>query len=172
MARTTSRFAVVLALTVAVGGCATTGTYRSAQRAEQAEDYDRAVADYTAASKKHPNDRTTQLALQRAKLRASQEHLTRARRLEATGKLDEALVEYELAAELNAGNGDIDAALRNLRMQLRNRVAVSREGKTQLEALIDQSQKLAPAGFELPPEVRLPASLVFRDASVRDIYTV
>jgi general secretion pathway protein D len=172
MARTTSRFAAVLALTIAVGGCATTGTYRSAQRAEQAEDYDRAVAEYTAASKKHPNDRTTQLALQRAKLRASQEHLTRARRLEATGKLDQALVEYELAAELNPGNGDIDEALRNLRGQLRNRVAVSREGKTQLEALIDQSQKLGPAGYELPPDVRLPASLVFRDASVRDIYTV
>ena len=172
MARITSRFVAVLALTAAVGGCASTGTYRSAQRAEQVEDYDRAVAEYTAALKKHPNDRATQLALQRAKLRASQEHLTRARRLEATGKLDEALVEYELAAELNPGNGDIDATLRNLRMQLRNRVAVSREGKTQLETLIDQSQKLGPAGMELPADVRLPASLVFRDASVRDIYTV
>jgi general secretion pathway protein D len=168
----TSRFVAVLALTIAASGCATTGTYRSAQRAEQAEDYDRAVAEYTVANKKHPNDRTTQLALQRVKLRASQEHLTRARRLEATGKLDEALVEYELAAELNPGNGDIDDALRNLRTQLRNRVAVSREGKTQLEALIDQSQKLGPVGFELPADVRLPASLVFRDASVRDVYTV
>ena len=39
----TSRFVAVLALTIAVSGCATTGTYRSAQRAEQAEDFDRAV---------------------------------------------------------------------------------------------------------------------------------
>jgi general secretion pathway protein D len=172
MAHTTSRFVAVLALTVAVSGCATTGTYRSGQRAEQAEAYDSAVAEYTLALRKHPDDRTTQLALQRSKLRASQEHLTRARRLEATGKLDEALVEYELAAELNPGDGDIDDALRNLRTQLRNRVNVSREGKTQLEALIDQSQKLGPAGLELPADVRLPASLVFRDASVRDVYTV
>jgi len=168
----TSRFAAVLALTIAIGGCATTGTYRSAQLAEQSQDYDRAVADYTVALKKHPNDRTTQLALQRAKLRASQDHVARARRLEATGKLDEALVEYELAAELNPSDGDIDNALRNLRTQLRNRVAVSREGKTQLEVLIDQSQRLGPAGLELPVDIRLPASLVFRDASVRDIYTV
>jgi general secretion pathway protein D len=168
----TSRFAAVLALTIAIGGCATTGTYRSAQLAEQSQDYDRAVADYTVALKKHPNDRTTQLALQRAKLRASQDHVARGRRLEATGKLDEALVEYELAAELNPSDGDIDNALRNLRTQLRNRVAVSREGKTQLEVLIDQSQRLGPAGLELPVDIRLPASLVFRDASVRDIYTV
>src|SRR5262245_51281026 len=172
MARTNNRFVAVLALTIAVGGCATTGTYRSAQRAEQSEDYDRAVAEYSTAAKKHPTDRTTQLALQRAKLRASQEHLTSARRLEATGKLDEALVEYELAAELNPGNGDIDEALRNLRTQLRNRVTVSREGNTQLEALIDPSEKLGPDGFELPSDVRLPPSLLVRNASVRDVYTV
>ena len=172
MAHTTSRFVAVLALTIGIGGCATTGTYRSAQLAEQSQDYDRAVADYSAALKKHPNDRTTQLALQRAKLRASQDHVARARRLEATGKLDEALVEYQMAAELNPGDGDIDNALRNLRTQLRNRVTVSREGKTQLETLIDHSQNLGPSGLELPADVRLPASLVFRDASVRDIFTV
>jgi general secretion pathway protein D len=172
MARTTKLFVFILALAITVGGCATTGTYRSAQRAEQAEDYDRAVAEYTAALKKRPNDRTTQLALQRVKLCASQDHLTRARRLEATGKLDEALVEYEVASELNPGNGDIDDALRNLRMQLRNRVAVSREGRTQLQTLIDRSQKLGPLGLELPADIRLPASLVFRDASVRDVFTV
>src|SRR5215475_15133844 len=106
MAHTTNRFVAVLALTIAVSGCATTGTYRSGQRAEQAEAYDRAVAEYTLALKKHPDDRTTQLALQRAKLRASQEHLTRARRLEATGKLGDALVEYELAADFFNENGD------------------------------------------------------------------
>jgi general secretion pathway protein D len=172
MARTTNRFLVVLALTITVGGCASTGTYRSGRVAEEGQNYDRAVAEYTLALRKHPNDRTTQLALQRAKLRASQDHLARARRLEATDKLDEALVEYEMAAELNPGNGDIDTAMRNLRTQLRNRVNVSREGKTQLQTLIDQSQKFGPAGLELPADVRLPASLVFRDASVRDVYTV
>jgi general secretion pathway protein D len=172
MARTTNRFLVVLALTITVGGCASTGSYRSGRVAEEGQNYDRAVAEYTLALKKHPNDRTTQLALQRAKLRASQDHLARARRLEATDKLDEALVEYEMAAELNPGNGDIDTAMRNLRTQLRNRVNVSREGKTQLQTLIDQSQKFGPAGLELPADVRLPASLVFRDASVRDVYTV
>jgi len=172
MARTTNRFLVVLALTIAVGGCASTGSYRSGRVAEEGQNYDRAVAEYTLALKKHPNDRTTQLALQRAKLRASQDHLARARRLEATDKLDEALVEYEMSAELNPGNGDIDTAMRNLRTQLRNRVNVSREGKTQLQTLIDQSQKFGPAGLELPADVRLPASLVFRDASVRDVYTV
>src|SRR3989475_4292357 len=163
MAHTTSRLAAFLALTIALSGCATTGTLRSGQRAEEGQDYDRAVAEYTTALRKHPNDQTLQLVLQRAKLRAAQDHVARARRLEATGKLDEALVEYQIAAEMNPGSGDIDDALRNIRTQLRTKVLVAREGKTQLETLIDQSQNLAPPGLELPADVRLPASLVFRD---------
>ena len=62
-------------------------------------------------------------------------------------------------------------SLRQVRAELRNRVAVEREGKTQLESLIDRSREFAPAGAELPPDARLPASLIFRDASSRDIYT-
>ena len=172
MGHTTNRFLAILALSIALQGCATTGTYKNGQQADQAQDYDRAVAEYTAAAKKHPNDRTTQLALQRAKLRAGQDHLARARRLEATRKHDEARVEYQIAAEMNPTSGDIDTALRNIRNQLRNKVVIRNEGKTQLETLIEQSQNLGPPGLDLPADVRLPASLVFRDASVRDIFTV
>jgi general secretion pathway protein D len=172
MAHRTSQIAAVLALTTALAGCATTASYRSGERAEQTQDYDRAVAEYTAALKKHPNDRTTQLALDRAKLRASQDHFARARRLEASSKFDEALVELQIAAELNPGDANIDDALRGVRTQLRTKVLVAREGKTQLETLIDQSQNLGPSGLDLPADVRLPASLVFRDAGSRDVYTV
>jgi len=172
MAHRTSCFAAALALTTALAGCATTASYRSGQQAERQQDYDRAVAEYTATLKKHPNDRTTQLALERAKLRAAQDHYARARRFEATGKLDEAMVELQIAAELNPGSADIDNALRGVRTQLRTKVLVAREGKTQLETLIEQSQNLGPSGLDLPADVRMPASLLFRDASVRDIYTV
>src|SRR5215204_2503282 len=104
----TTKLAALLALSIALQACATTGTLRSGQRAELAQDYDRAVAEYTVALKKHPDDRTVQLVLQRAKLRASQQHFDRARRLEAASNLDQALVEYQIAAELNPGNADID----------------------------------------------------------------
>src|SRR5258706_1511841 len=172
MAHRTSCFAAALALVTALAGCATTASYRSGQQAERQQDYDRAVAEYTAALRKHPNDRTTELALERAKLRAAQDHFARSRRFEATGKLDEALVELQIASELKRGSADIDDALRNVRTQLKTKVLVAREGKTQLETLIEQSQNLGPSGLDLPPDVRMPASLVFRDAGARDIYTV
>jgi len=81
------------------------------------------------------------------------------------------VVELQLASELNPGSSDIDDELRNVRGQLRNKVAVAREGKTQLESLIERSRDLPPPGLELPADVRLPASVVFRDAGSRDVYT-
>ena len=144
----------------------------SAEQAETLQDYDRAVAEYTAVLKKHPNNQTARLSLERARLRAAQDHYARARRLEAQGKPDQALVELQIASDMNPTDTDIDKALSDIRAQLRNKVIVSREGKTQLETLITDSQNLAPSGFDLPKDVHLPSSLIFRDASTRDVYTV
>ena len=172
MAHVIRRVAPLAALSLLLAGCATGGAFvRAGERAEQVQDYDRAVAEYTQAVKQNPNNQTARLALERAKLRAAQDHFTRGRRLEATGKPDEALVELQLASELNPGSGDIEALLGTVRTQLRTRIAVAREGKTQLESLIDRSRNLPPAGAELPSDVRLPESLMFRDASSRDVFT-
>src|SRR5205823_6759136 len=93
------------------------------------------------------------------------------RRLAATSKLDQALVEYELAGELNPSNGDIDQELRATRNKLRAKVAVAREGKTELQTIIERARDLPPPGMDLPQGVKMPASLTFRDASSRDVYT-
>jgi general secretion pathway protein D len=71
---------------------------------------------------------------------------------------------------LNPSDGRIDDELRRTRTQLRAKVAVTREGKTQLETLIDQARNVPSDDLELPPETRLPESLVFREASSRDVF--
>jgi general secretion pathway protein D len=152
-------------------GCASSGAIRAAQQAERIEDYDRAVVEYTRAVRESPNDRNARLALDRAKLRASLDHFNRGRRLAVGGRLEEALVELQMASELNPANGDIDRELGAIRAQLRTKVAVAREGKTQLETLIERSHDLEPAGNELPADAKLPASVTFRDASSRDVFT-
>ncbi len=155
----------VVALAVLVGtACATNGTFRAGERAERAQDYDRAVVEYTKAVRARPDDQTARLALERARVRASQEHYFRGRRLHATERFEEALAEFQLAVELNPASADADAALRDTRQKLRARLAVSREGKTQLQALIDRSRDLVPAGLELPEGIKLPDSLVFSNA--------
>ena len=151
--------------------CATgSGSLKIARNAETTQNYDLAVAEYTKLLRENPDSREARQGLERAKLRASQDHFTTARRLSTTGKLDEALVEYRLAAELNPGNADIQHELEQTRLQLRAQIAVREDGKTRLESLIEQSLAAPLPGADLPPDAKLPDSVVFRDASARDVY--
>ena len=163
--------ALFIAASALAASCASTSAMHLGQQAEIASDYDKAVVQYTRALKEHPENFEARKALDRAKLRASQDHLTRGRRLVATGKLDQAVVELELASELNPSSQDIDDELRRARVALRNKLPTPPDGKTALESLIDRTRDMKPAGFDLPRDARLPSSLVFRDASSRDVIT-
>ena len=165
------RYIWLLALTVLTAGCAASAALRHGRDAERLQDYDRAVVEYAKAVRLNPNDLNARLALDRAKLRASQEHYGRARRFAATAKFDQALIEYETAAELNPTNADIEGELRSTRNKLRAKIAVPREGKTELQTLIERARDLPPPGMDLPQGVKMPATLTFRDASSRDVFT-
>jgi general secretion pathway protein D len=166
--RLASRAAAALAIAL-LSACATSREFERGRTAEQQHDYDRAVVEYTRALKERPDDKNVRYALDRARLRASQDHFQRGRRLEATGRYEEALLELQLAAELNPSNADVDKLLQSTRLALRNKIAVSREGKTRLETLVDHTREAVPPGLELPKDLRVPASMVFREASNRDV---
>ena len=165
------RLAALVALTLFAGGCATSSAMHRGREAENRQEYDFAVVEYTNAVRERPNDTNVRLALERAKLRASQDHFNRGRRFAATGKFDQALVEFEAAAELNPSNGDVDQELRSTRNKLRARIAVAREDKTELQTIIERARDLPPPGMDLPQGVKMPAALTFRDASSRDVFT-
>jgi len=160
-----------LALSVVSAGCAASAALHRGKDAEFRQDYDRAVVEYSKALRLHPDSADARQGLQRAKVRAAEEHLVRARRLAALNKLDEAVVEYGLAADLNPASQVIDDELNSTRAKLRTRVAVTRGGKTELQTLIDRTRDLPPPGLDLPTDVRMPATLTFRDASSRDVFT-
>ena len=162
--------AAPVALAVALSACAGSTSLHLAHDAEFRQDYDRAVVEYTKVLRAKPDDGDARAGLERAKVRASEEHLQRARRLSAIGKLDEALVEYGTAADLNPTSSVINEELRSTRNKLRVRVAVSREGKTELQTLIDRTRDLPPAGLDLPQNARMPGTLSFRDAGSRDVF--
>ena len=163
--------ALAAALATALAGCATGGAGSRGIEAERQQDWDRAVVEYTAAVRDAPQDANARLALERAKLRATQQHVSNGRRLASIGKLDEALVEYQIASQLSPASTEIDDAVRNIRGALRARIAVAQDGKTQLQTLIERTRDLPPAGLDLPADAKMPDSLVFRDAGSRDVYT-
>jgi general secretion pathway protein D len=140
-------------------------------QAERQQDWDRAVVEYTNIVREEPQNQNARLALERARLRATQVHVANGRRLASVGKLNEALVEYQIASQLSPASTEIEDAVRNIRHALRAKVAVAQDGKTQLQSLIERTRELPPAGLDLPADATLPDSLVFREASSRDIYT-
>lgn len=158
-------------LAAAAPGCAPATAMGQARTAERQQDWDRAVVEYTNAIRRNPADQNARLALERARQRATQTHVTRGRRFASLGKLEEALVEYQVAQQLSPARTEIEEALIEVRTKLRARVAVAREGKTQLQTLIERARDLPPPGLDLPADVTMPDSLVFRDASSRDVFT-
>jgi general secretion pathway protein D len=154
----------VLALTCAAA-CASNGALKAGQRAERVQDYDRAVVEYTKAAREHPDDPNARAALEGARLRAAQDHFARARRLSALERYDDAVIEYQLASELNPTDSSVQAELKDARQKLRTRLAVSREGRTELQTLIERSRDFAPEGMDLPADVKFPQSMRFGSAA-------
>ena len=170
--RTAAALWLVAALLAVAAGCATTsGAFQAGLQAERRDDFDAAVVAYTQAAVEQPDDPGVRSALQRARLRSADAHFARGRRLHGVGRFDEALVELQLALDMNPESADIARLLRDTRTQQRTRMAVERDGRTQLESLIARARELAPLGQDLPDDVTMPDSLVFRNAGSRDIFT-
>jgi tetratricopeptide (TPR) repeat protein len=164
------RLLAIVTVALLAGGCAASAALSRGRDFERRQEYDAAVAEYTQAVRQKPNDPEARLALDRAKLRAALDHFNRGRRHDAVGRYDQALVEYEAAAELNPSSGDYDTAVRETRNKLRAKIAVTREGKTELQTLIDRTRLLPAPGLDLPTDVTMPESLFFSGASSRLVF--
>jgi tetratricopeptide (TPR) repeat protein len=123
-----------------VSACASGNSMKLAEQAERRSDFDRAVVEYTNVLRKNPDNHAARTSLQRVRIRASEEHYLRGRRLSASERYQEAALELQLATELNPTNTSADAELREVRSRLRTKVAVERGDKTELEALIERSR--------------------------------
>src|SRR5947207_3237687 len=81
---TTSRLArsglLLLCLSLLATACASSAAMRRGRDAEIGRDYDRAVAEYTKAARLKPDDTAARTSLERAKLRAAEDHFQRGRR--------------------------------------------------------------------------------------------
>ncbi len=168
--RTSVTIARCLAVAALVSGCATSSAFRAGERAESVQDYDRAVIEYTNAVRANPDDQNARLALQRSRLRASQEHTFRGRRLSAVERYEEAAAEFQIASELNPTDEQVVVALREARQKVRAKAVATRNGKTELESLIARTRDLPPPGLDLPVGAKLPDSLVFSSASSRAVF--
>jgi general secretion pathway protein D len=156
------RLLLPLVLAVAAG-CATSGAFRAGENAERLQDYDRAVLEYQKAVKDAPDNVQYRRALQRARLRAANDHANMGRRLAGRGLFNEAMNEYRLALELDPNAPGVAEAMRGAE-------AERQRGRASLEDAKARARERALPGLDLGPEAQQPLGLVFRNASLREAY--
>ena len=152
-----SRFAALLLLTTVLTGCATTNAFQLGKNAEPRSGLrpgGHRIHPRPSTGSGQPGarfgPRTSEASRGTGTLHAGAPR--------NAARLDEALVELQLAAELNPTDPNIAQLLSSVENQIRTKVAVARDGKTELEMLIERSRSMQPPGLELPADVRLPTS--------------
>lgn len=141
--------AAFCALLVLTAGCATS-LLNQAHQAEQLAEYDLAIARYSRVLRDDPDNVAARQGLERARLRAADEHYLSGRRLASQGRYEDALLELQVAAELNPANGDVARELQEVRVVLRQQLNAETGGRTELQNLLARTQDLAPEGPALP----------------------
>jgi general secretion pathway protein D len=157
------RGALLLALSLC--GCASSSAFRSGQKAEQIQDYDRAVLEYSRALRQKPGSAQYRQSLERARVRAADQHILAARRNAAVGRYKEALEEYRLAQDLNPGAGGLAEEMNKVEARRQAGVLVAT-----VQQLKERARERALPGLVLGPEAREPLGLSFRNASLREVY--
>lgn len=154
---------------LAAAGCASSAMSQ-ARSADQLQEHDLAVARYARIVREDPDNVEARQGLERARLRASDAHFLTGRRLAAQGRHEDALVELQLASELNPGNADAERDLQQVRVALRSQLSAASDGQTRLQSLLERTQDLAPEGYELP-DVALDADVrTGSQSTARSVY--
>src|ERR1051325_9823503 len=92
---------LLIALALVVAGCGASRSYSRAENAARTGDWDAAVEYYRRAVQQAPDRSDSKIALERAMLNASHQHLNLAQLAEVRGELEESLREYRRASDFD-----------------------------------------------------------------------
>ena len=124
------RAAAVAAVAVLLAGCGARRAYGRGENAARAGDWDAAVEHYRRAVQEDPDRVDYQIALERAMLAASAQHLDQARVLEVRGQLEDALREYRRASQYDPSNRQIAGKVLEMERRIRDLAEAQRPTPT------------------------------------------
>jgi len=162
------RAAAVGVAIVLLAGCATGRAFRSGQQAAKKGEWDAAVAYYRSALARDSSRVDIKIALQRATIAASAEHMARAKELEAQEQWSAAAAEYRLAADLDPANVFAAAKAIAIERKLRADLDALRP-PSRMDTLRDQSRQVPSMPTLIDPTV--PINLRITNTSVKEILT-
>ncbi|HPR65467.1 MAG TPA: secretin N-terminal domain-containing protein [Thermoanaerobaculia bacterium] len=157
---------VTLTLTLLIA-CSSHQAFREGQKAEDRENYDRAVAKYLEALAKDPSNARYKVHLERVRLRASQAHFERAKKLVLAEQYQAAILEFQMAVQFDPTNQyaqvELEKALRAYEKQ--------NASLSELEALKEKAMEDRGQPPRLNPKSTAPMTFSFsKPTEVQDIY--
>jgi general secretion pathway protein D len=160
----------LVALTVGASFCAGSGAYREAREQETAQHWDVAVLKYARALDLDPGNSRYRIALQRARIKASQVHFEKGKIYRASGRPELAVVELEQAAALDSTNQYAETELKKAREEAQ-KLAAERAGPTKLEDMKKRVRGSRPRAPMLEPASDKPINLNFpQQRPIKQIY--
>jgi general secretion pathway protein D len=149
-------------------GCAAQKAFHQAEQEAHREDWDQAVLHYSKAAALNPAEERYDIALTRAKLKASAQHFEKAKRYAKSAQWDLAAQEYQQTLMLFPGNqhaaDELDKALTMIRRR--------DEQPSEMERLKEQAAKDALAPPKLSAKSNIPIQVQFRDRPIGQIFDV
>ncbi len=158
--------ALALLLLVAFASCSGYRSFREAQYAEVAGDWDAAVLHYMELVTTDPADLRYRAGLLRAKTQAAHAHFEQGRKLQEAGRNRDALLEIQRAVQLDPTN---QYALTELE-KIRTRIESSDRGPKTISQLKEDARGAEPMPPVLSPRSDEPITFDFPDATFMEIY--
>ena len=155
-------------LLLAATGCAASKAFHTAEQEARRENWDQAVLNYSKATALDPGNSRYDIALARAKLKASAQHFEKAKRYAKSAQWDLAVAEYQQTLLLYPGNqhaaDELDKALTMIRRR--------DEQPSEMQRMKAQAKKDALAPPKLSAKSNIPIQVQFRDRPIGQIFDV
>lgn len=156
-----------LAATIA---CTGSRAFREAREEETLQHWDLAVLKYSSALDSDAQNTRYQIALKRARIKASQFHFEKGKLYRSSGRPELAVVELEQAAVLDTTNQYAESELRKAREEAA-RLAAERSGETRMEAAKRRTRGVRARSPMLEPASDKPINLNFPSSKpIKQIY--
>ncbi len=149
-------------------GCAAQMTFRKGQGDAKRGDWDLAVARFTKALAKSPDNITYRIALENARIQASRRHFEAARKAQQAQDLDKAAEELQIASNFDPANKSASDELTIVRAKIRKREE-ERAQRSDFDALKARASAARVPLPVLSPRSQAPISLKFADQSLQKI---
>ncbi|HZN55331.1 MAG TPA: secretin N-terminal domain-containing protein [Candidatus Polarisedimenticolaceae bacterium] len=160
--------AALALLILAATGCAASKAFHTAEHEARRENWDQAVLNYSKATALDPGNSRYDIALARAKLKASAQHFEKAKRYAKSAQWDLAVAEYQQTLLLYPGNqhaaDELDKALAMIRRR--------DEQPSEIQRMKEQAKKDALAPPKLSAKSNIPIQVQFRDRPIGQIFDV